>query len=62
MESEIILKNWKMGKTVSQISKEYMKKHNQDCKRKGQARITEQQAMAYVEPIIYDYEINLMRG
>ncbi len=57
MTNDRIVELWRMGLTVQQISKKYIK--NQ--KRKG-INLTIAKAQEHIEPIIFDYQINLMRG
>ena len=57
MTTERIIELWRMGLTVQQISKKYVKNQK---KKKINLKISE--AQAYIEPIIYDYQINLMRA
>lgn len=61
MSDETIIKNWRMGLTVKQISKEYMRLHNKTLKR-DEKKITALEAQAYVEPIIFNYQISQMKG
>lgn len=56
MNNEIIIKKWKIGKTTLQVAKEYMQDYNKEAKKKKEPRIIEEQALAYVEPIIYEYQ------
>ena len=53
---EMIVKLRRVGWTVQQISKEYRKTQ----KRKG-IKITILEAQKYVEPIIFEYQTNLMK-
>ena len=57
MTDDRIIELWKMGLTLQQISKKYVK--NQKRKK---IRITINEAQKYVEPLIYSYQINLMKG
>lgn len=57
MTEERILQDWKNGLTVQQISKLYMK----NKKQKG-IKITQIEAQRYVEPIIFDYQTNLLKS
>lgn len=54
MTQEEIIKSWRTGVTTIQIAKEYMRLHNKKVKK--EERITKIQALAYVEPIIFEYE------
>lgn len=57
MTTDRIIELWKMGLTVQQISKKYAK--NQKAK-KINIRIDE--AQQYIEPIIFDYQTNLLKS
>lgn len=57
MTKERIIELWKMGLTVQQIAKKYVK--NQKNKK---IHITIAEAQNYVEPLIYQYQTNLMKG
>ena len=56
MTDNRILQEWKNGLTIQQISKLYMK----NKKQKG-VKITHLEAQRYVEPIIFDYQTNLLK-
>lgn len=56
MTRETIIKKWKIGKTTIQVAKDYMEEYNKKAKEKKEPKITKDQALAYVEPIIYEYE------
>ncbi len=57
MTTDRIIELWRMGLTVQQISKKYAK--NQKAK-KINIRIDE--AQQYIEPIIFDYQTNLLKS
>lgn len=57
MTDNRILQEWKNGLTVQQISKLYMKNKKQKC-----TKITQLEAQKYVEPIIFDYQTNLLKS
>lgn len=61
MSNETIIKKWKMGLTVKQISKEYMRLRNKTLKR-DEKKITALEAQAYIEPIIFKYQTELIKG
>ena len=61
MEERQVIDLWKKGLTVQQVSKEYMNKYNKNLK-KGIKKINRIEAQKYVEPIIYKYQTNLIRG
>ncbi len=56
MTNEEIIKNWKQGKTVEQISKDYMNQYNKQAKIRKEAKINIKEAQMYVEPIIFEFE------
>ena len=56
MTNEIIIKKWRMGQTKFSVAKDYMQEYNREAKKRKEAKITKDQALAYVEPIIFDYE------
>ena len=63
MSDEDILKNWRMGLNKFQVANEYRREHNRKAKNnKEMKRITKYEALAYVEPIIFDYEVKGMKG
>lgn len=57
MTNERIIELWRMGLTIQQISKKYVK--NQKRKK---INLTIAKAQEYIEPIIFKYQINLLRG
>lgn len=56
MTDERIIKEWKTGLTVTQISKLYM----ENKKKKG-IKITQLDAQRYVEPLIFKYQTSLLK-
>lgn len=60
MSNEMIIKLWKIGFTVQQVANEYMTKHNKNLK-ENEKRINKKQAQKYVEPIIFNYQVNLLK-
>lgn len=56
MDNESIIKEWRKGKTTVQVANEYMKEYNTQAKKKNEAKITKMQALAHVEPIIFEFE------
>lgn len=56
MTEERIIKEWRNGCTVQQISKLYMKN-----KRQRGIRITQLEAQRHVEPVIFRYQTNLLK-
>lgn len=61
MEERQVIDLWKKGLTVQQVSQEYMNKYNKNLK-KGIKKIDRIETQKYVEPIIYEYQTNLIRG
>lgn len=57
MSNTEIIELWKKGFTIKQITKEYVKTE----KKKGN-KVTTWQAQSYIEPIIFRYQTNLMKG
>lgn len=56
MTKELIIKKWRSGKTTIQVAKDYMDEYNSQAKRRKEPKITKDQALAYVEPIIFEFE------
>ncbi len=56
MTKDRIIELWRMGLTVQQISKKYVK--NQKRKK---INLTIAKAQEHIEPIIFDYQTNLMK-
>lgn len=56
MTNETIIRKWRIGKTTLQVAKDYMDKYNKETKKKKEPKITKEQALAHVEPIIYEHE------
>lgn len=52
-----IIEFWKIGLTVQQITKKYLKSQ----KKKG-IKITQIEAQKHVEPIMFDYQTNLLKN
>ena len=57
MTVDRIIELWRMGLTVQQISKKYIKNQK---RKKINLKIKE--AQEYVEPIIYKYQVNLLKS
>lgn len=52
-----------MGLNKFQVADEYRREHNRRAKsNKEMKKITKYEALAYVEPIIFDYEVKGMKG
>ena len=56
MTNETIIRKWRIGKTTLQVAKDYMDEYNKEAKKKKEPKITKEQALAHVEPTIYEYE------
>ncbi len=56
MTTEEIIRKWRSGLTVVQVAKDYMTEYNRRAKRYKEAKITKDEAMAHVEPIIFEFE------
>lgn len=56
MTNETIIKKWRRGLSKFAVAKDYMQEYNREAKKRKEAKITKDQALAYVEPIIFDYE------
>lgn len=63
MEDEYLIKIWNMGLTKIGVAKEYMRDNNKKAKtNKEIKRITIQQALEHVEPILYKYRMKQLKG
>lgn len=62
MTNEGIIEEWKKGLSKEAVAKEYMKVENERRKRVGEKKINKAEALAYVEPTIFKYQVSLMRG
>ena len=62
MTKEGIIETWKRGLSKEAVAKEYMKVENERRKRVNEKKINKAEALAYVEPIIFKYQVGLMRG
>lgn len=56
MTNETIVKKWRSGLSKFAVAKDYMQEYNRETKKRKETKITKDQALAYVEPIIFDYE------
>lgn len=56
MTNETIIKKWRSGLNKFAVAKDYMQEYNREAKKRREPKITKDQALAYVEPIIFDYE------
>lgn len=63
MSDEDLIKLWNMGLTRNAVAKEYMKDNNRKPKEKKEIkRINIQQALQYVEPILFRYRMRQLKG
>lgn len=63
MQDEDLIKLWNMGLTRNAVAKEYMKDNNRKAKEKKEIkRINIQQALQYVEPILFRYRMSQLKG
>lgn len=56
MIREAIIQEWRSGKTAIQVAKEHMQNYNKEAKKKKESKITQHDALAFVEPIIFEFE------
>lgn len=56
MTKETIIKKWRAGYTKFVVAKDYMQEYNREARKRREPKITKDQALAYVEPIIFEYE------
>ena len=61
MTDNTIIDMWRKGVTKTSIAKEYRKTYNKNIKKDGK-KITEKESLAYVEPIIFRYQTNLLKS
>lgn len=61
MEEKTIIDLWKRGLTVQQVTREYMNSYNKKLKN-GEKKINKLQAQRHVEPIIFKYQVNVMKA
>lgn len=63
MEDDDLIKMWNTGLSRINVAKEYMKDNNRKAKEKKELkRITIQQALEHVEPILFKYRMNQLKG
>lgn len=66
MTEEEIIKSWRNGLTKLQVAEEYKKTYNKKQKQKKasdrEKAINGMQALAYIEPIIYKYQMKVLKG
>lgn len=61
-DKETILNLWKMGLNKMAVVNQFMKAHNKKAKNdKEVEKITKEQALRYVEPILFEYETSRMK-
>lgn len=56
MTNETIINKWKVGASKFSIAKDYMQDYNKEAKKRKEPKITKEQALTHVEPIIFEYE------
>lgn len=56
MTNELIIKKWRSGQTKFSVAKDYMREYNREAKKRKESEITKDQALVYIEPIIFEYE------
>lgn len=56
MIDEMVIRRWKVGLSKFTVAKEYMQEYNKEAVRKGEKKINKDQALAHVEPIIFEHE------
>lgn len=62
MSDEDLIKMWNKGLTRLAVAKEYMKENNRKAKEKKEIqRITIQQALGHVEPILFRYRVKQLK-
>lgn len=62
MSEEDLIKMWNKGLTRLSVAKEYMKENNRRAKEKKEVeRITMQEALSYVEPILFKYRLKQLK-
>lgn len=63
MSDEDLIKMWNTGLTKMGVAKEYMKDHNKKAKTQTNVkRININQALAYAEPILFEYRMKQLKG
>lgn len=56
MNESDIIREWRSGPTVMQVANQYLKSYNEKAKRRREPKITKDEALAHVEPVIFKYE------
>ena len=63
MTNDIIIAEWRFGKRKETIAKEYAENTNKIRKMHGdKTKMTPKQALAIVEPVIFNYQVKIMKG
>lgn len=63
MTNDTIIAEWRFGKRKETIAKEYAENTNKIRKMHGdKTKMTPKQALAIVEPIIFEYQTKIMKG
>lgn len=62
MDNDTLIDMWNAGMTRVQVAKEYMKDNNRKAKKKKEMkRITIQEALQYIEPILFEYRVKQLK-
>lgn len=56
MNESDIIREWRSGLTVMQVANQYLKSYNEKAKRRREPKITKDEALAHVEPVIFKYK------
>lgn len=63
MTDEEIIELWSLGLSKMAVVNQYVRNHNRKARgKKDVKRITKEQAMRYVEPILFKYEMQRMNS
>ena len=63
MTNDTIIAEWRFGKRKETIAKEYAENTNKIRKMHGdKTKMTPKQALAIVEPVIFNYQVKIMKG
>lgn len=63
MDDNTLIEMWNKGSTRLEVAKKYMKENNKKAKEKKEMkRITIQEALQYVEPVLFNYRMNQLKG
>lgn len=56
MTNKAIIKKWRLGKTAIQVAEDYMNEYNKEAKKRKERKITKDQALGFIEPVIFEFE------